>query len=154
MGLVADPIPPMFASPGEPPPEQDYKCNGCEKPFRGPSHIGRDFRCPHCDSPPPFAAMLNLHPARSESSASLTLTTDQVLDAQRLTVLGVLGTIGLTVGLTLGFGIGGWWGVGVRAVSAVLAPLGLAEAFRRRPTRLWLAKAADWAVDRPNLRRR
>lgn len=47
-------------------------------------------RCPNCGGLPPFAPIIELHPARATSSASLTLTTDQVLDAQRLTVLGIL----------------------------------------------------------------
>jgi hypothetical protein len=132
---------------------QDYQCNRCKEPFRGPTRIGEDFHCPHCDSPPPFAVMVHLNPAHAESSASLTLTTDQVLDAQRLTVLGVLSTVGLSVGLALGFGIGGWQGALVGVVSGVMVPLGLAEAFRRRPSRLWLARVADWAIDRPNLPR-
>jgi hypothetical protein len=83
----------------------------------------------------------------------MTLTTDQILDNQRLTVLGVMSAIGLTVGIGLGFGIGGWWGVGIGIVGGFASPYALAVAFRRRRTRLWLANLADWATDRPNLRR-
>ncbi len=146
-------IPPVFASPDEHAPEQDYKCNRCGEPFRGPSKIDWEYRCPHCDSPPPFAPILHLQPASAASSASMTLTTDQILDNQRLTVLGVLSAIGLTVGIGLGFGIGGWWGVGIGIVGGFGSPYALAVAFRRRRTRLCLAKLADWATDRPNLRR-
>lgn len=53
--------------------EQDYRCNACAEPFRGPQRLG-DFRCPSCGSPPPFAVMLDLAPARAESSARAEIT--------------------------------------------------------------------------------
>jgi hypothetical protein len=102
-----------------------------------------------------IAPIVELQPARSVSSASLLkLTADQVLDAQRLTVLGILLALGLTAGLSLGFGIGGWWGVGAGLVAGFGMPYALAVAFRREHTRRWLALLADWATERPNLRRK
>lgn len=131
---------------------QTYKCQLCGEQFQGESAAPGPVICPRCGGPPPFAPMLVLSPATATSSASMKLTTDQVLDAQRLTVLGLLLTLGLSVGLALGFGIKGWLGIGAGIVAAVAVPFTLALAFRRRRTRSWLAKLADWATERPNLR--
>ena len=66
-------IPGVPESPPLPP--QHYQCNACKQGFDGPRSIGWGDRCPHCGSPPPFAPLLDLQPARSESSASMVLTT-------------------------------------------------------------------------------
>src|SRR5438067_1061454 len=132
---------------------QTYKCAGCSQEFEGVSAAPGTTVCPHCGGGPPFGASLKLQPARSVSSARLTLTTDQVLDTQRLTVLGLLGTLGVSVGLGLGFGIGGWEGATAGVLCGFGVPYLLAVAFRSRRGRRWLAKIADWATERPNLRR-
>jgi hypothetical protein len=74
--------------------------------------------------------------------AAATVTADQVLDAQRLTVLGLL----LTLGLTVGFGIGGWAGTGAGLAAGLAVPVALVLAFRNRRTRGWLARLADKAI--------
>jgi hypothetical protein len=76
-------------------------------------------------------------------------TVEQVLDGQRLTVLGLLLTLGLSAGLSLGFDIGGWTGVVAGIVAAVGLPLALALTFRSRRTRRRLVTLADWAIGRP-----
>jgi O-antigen/teichoic acid export membrane protein len=70
----------------------------------------------------------------------------RVLDALRLTVVGLLLTVGLTVGLGIGFGIGGYTGAVVGTLSGAVVPLALAYAFRRHRTRNWLAQVADWVI--------
>ncbi len=132
---------------------QTYKCPTCGRQFEGVSAAPGPTECAHCGGPPPFGPIIHLNPAVSVSSASMELTTDQVLDTVRLTVLGILLALGLTVGLSLGFGIGGWWGIGAGLAGGLGMPLLLALAFRRRRTRGWLAKVADWATERPTRRR-
>jgi hypothetical protein len=68
---MADAASLLFGSPDEPEPEQDYNCNRCGRDYRGPSRIGWDHQCPHCGSPPPFAVMLGLQPARAISGTSM-----------------------------------------------------------------------------------
>jgi hypothetical protein len=77
---------------------------------------------------------------------SLKPRVDRVLDALRLTVLGLLLTVGLTVGLGIGFGVGGWTGAAAGSLSGVLVPLVLACAFRKQGTRSLLVWAADWVL--------
>ena len=73
-------------------------------------------------------------------------STSRVLDAVRLTVLGVLIGLGATVGLSVGFQIGGVLGAVVGVLSGLAAPLALAVLFRWPTSREWLARLADWAI--------
>ncbi len=84
------------------------------------------------------------------SSASLDLTTGikHTLDALRLTVVGVLLSIGLTVGLGVGFGIGGCAGAIAGPVGGIASVALVVFAFRWSPSREWLASRADWAIGR------
>jgi len=67
----------------------------------------------------------------------------RVLDALRLTVLGLLLTVGLTVGLGIGFGVGGCTGAVAGTLGGLFVPFALAYAFRNQRTRNWLAHLAD-----------
>jgi small-conductance mechanosensitive channel len=67
---------------------------------------------------------------------------DRLMDGLRLTAVGVLAT----VGLSLGFGVGHGWVGGVVGVGGVAL---LAYAFRVQPVRNGVAKLADWVIDRP-----
>lgn len=69
---------------------------------------------------------------------------DRALDAQRLTMLGVL----LTLGVGVGFGVGGRCGVAWGIVSGIVAPGMLMLAFRWHWTRNLLARVADWPTSR------
>ena len=66
---------------------------------------------------------------------------DRLVDGVRLAVIGVVATVGLSVG----FGVGdGWLGVG-----SGLASVGvLVAAFKVRPTRNGVAWLSDWIVGR------
>jgi hypothetical protein len=68
------------------------------------------------------------------------------LDSQRLTVLGVMMSVGISGGLGVGAIIGGLMGVGIGLVVGVGVPLLLARAFRYERTRIWLRRLADWAI--------
>jgi hypothetical protein len=116
-------------------PEHQYKCEcGHLWPYTDPA----PKHCPSCQREPPFTVLAGLEPATVSFSASLKPRLEQVLDAQRLTVLGLL----LTLGLTVGFGVGGWWGVG----AGIVTPVAVSLAFRNRHTRRWLAKLVDMAT--------
>jgi hypothetical protein len=84
----------------------------------------------------PLAAALSF-------GGSLKPSVVRVLDALRLTVLGLLLTVGLTVGLGIGFGVGGWTGAVAGVLSGVLVPLVLACAFHQPRSRSLLVWVAD-----------
>jgi hypothetical protein len=84
--------------------------------------------------------------ASAFSSAEAPLTVGYELGALRLTVLGILLSVGLTVGLGLGFGIGGWPGVIAGIGSGFGVPLALTLAFRAGRSRRCLGRLADRAI--------
>jgi|GEM_PF-6904302 hypothetical protein len=99
--------------------------------------------CPTCGAGGPF---IPTYTATGEGKLTFSGTAKgtliRPLDALRLTVIGVL----LAVGLTVGFGVGPltewYWGVVAGGGSPVL----LAVLFRCRPTRNALSRAADAAI--------
>jgi hypothetical protein len=120
-----------------------YMCDKCGEQFLAP--VSNTTPCPKCGAPPPFVASAS---ARIEAEAEFhaTATSERILEALRLTVIGILVTLGVTVGAALGFDIGGWSGVGAGIVAVLSVPFALTVAFRNRRTRQWLAILADWAV--------
>jgi hypothetical protein len=74
--------------------------------------------------------------------APANLSVERVLDEVRLALLGVL----LSIGLTVGFGVPGPWCVGV--ASGVMATLVAAVALRSRRVQRWLARLMHWVLGR------
>ena len=101
-----------------------WKCGKCGHEWDEPPS-GHHGLCPTCGSEDeiwtrmPLAAVLSFE-------GSLKPRVVRVLDALRLTVLGLLLTVGLTVGLGIGFGVRGWTGSVAGSLSGVLMPLVLA----------------------------
>lgn len=86
---------------------------------------------------------LNAEPGEYKvQGAPAKLTVEHVLDDVRLALLGVL----LSIGLTVGFGVPGPWWVGV--ASGVLATLVAAGALRSRRVQRWLARLMRWVLRR------
>ena len=113
-----------------------YECTKCGETWGNPPRT----RCPKCGASEHRAFGAASGGISFGGSATASVVQQKVLDAQRLTVLGLLATLGISVG----FGVGGWPGAG----AGIGAPLLLALAFRSSRTRHWLATLADIAIGR------
>jgi hypothetical protein len=78
--------------------------------------------------------------------SSLAVKLKRALDAVGLAVLGLLLAVGSTVGVGIGFDVGGWEGAVAGAGSGLLVIVGLSVAIRVRPTRNLLARWASWVL--------
>jgi len=121
-----------------------WNCRECGHEWEE-SASGHHGECPACHNKKNIWTRQSFDATLSfESSLEPKLV--RVLDALRLTVIGLLLTVGLTVGLGIGFGVGGCTGAVVGTLGGVLVPLALAYAFRKQRTRTWLAWVADWVL--------